>query len=138
MEWMMTLLTGLGLFVLLAPVLALLFTVFVLVPLAHLAPAAAAVARRGFRCPVTKRRVHATFLTAPGVDRPLDVVECSEFDPEPVTCKKGCLALATVKPASSPMVPRYALIADGVACRQDAPHEDGHDADRSRAAAVTA
>jgi hypothetical protein len=128
MEWLMTVLTGLGLFVLLAPVLALLFTFFVLVPLAHLAPAAAAVARSGFRCPVTKRRVRATFLTVPGVDRPLDVVECSEFDPEPVTRKK---------PTLSPMVPRYALIADGAACRQDAPYEDGHDGDRSRAA-VTA
>jgi hypothetical protein len=133
MEWMMTLLTGLGLFVLLAPVLALLFTFLVLVPLAHMSPAATAVARRGFRCPVTKRRVRATFLTAPDVDRPLDVVECSEFDPEPVTCKKGCLTLATVKPAPSPMVPRYALLADGVAFRQDAPHEDGDDADRAKA-----
>jgi hypothetical protein len=128
MEWMMTLATGLGLLILLAPVFALLVTFFVLVPLAHLAPAAVAVARRGFRCPITKRRVRATFLTAPDVDRPLDVLECSEFDPEPVGCKKGCLALATAKPAPSPMVPRYALIADGVACRQDAPQEDAHGA----------
>ena len=125
MESMMTVLTALGVLVLLAPVLALLFTFFVLVPLAHLAPAATAVARRGFRCPITKRWVRATFLTAPGAERPLDVLECSEFEPDAVRCAKGCLAVATTKPAPSPMVPRFALIADGLACREGAPQEGG-------------
>jgi|SRR5215475_1316311 len=117
MGWLTTVATALGVLVLLAPVIALVLTVLVLVPLAHLAPAATALARRGFRCPVTKRRVRATFLTASGVDRPLDVLECSEFDPRPVGCAKACLATAATRPAPSLMVPRYALLADGLAAR---------------------
>lgn len=117
MEWLTTLATALGLLVLLVPVISLLLTLLVLVPLAHLAPAATTLARRGFLCPVTRRRVQATFQTAPGFDRPLDVLECSEFDPRPVRCAKACLTVAAARPAPSPMVPRYALLADGVAPR---------------------
>jgi hypothetical protein len=116
MEWVMTAAAALGLFVLLLPVLVLLGTVFVLVPLAHLAPPPAMVARATFDCPYSRRRVSATFLTVPGQRTPADVVTCSLF-PRGIRCTKPCLGLAATHWAPSPVVPPRALIADGVAPR---------------------
>lgn len=117
MEWLITLVTGLGLLVLLAPLLVMLATVFVLVPLAHLGPAPATVARITFTCPFSRRTVSAAFLSAPGADRPADVLSCSLFGAGAIRCQKGCLALATSYGTPSPMVPRYCLIAGGESYR---------------------
>jgi hypothetical protein len=118
MEWMVTILSGLGLLVLLAPVIMLLLTFFVLVPLAHFVPPASTVSRTSFACPVSKRRVSVAFLGISGVGTPTDVLSCSVFpDGERVRCAKGCLGLAETRRMPSPMVPPYALLADGVASR---------------------
>lgn len=115
-------LTAVILAVLVAPFVIL----FVLVALAHLAPASSALARVTFVCPVRRRRVNATFLTGPGFNHPIDVAECSEFaDPEHVTCAKRCLDVASTRSEPSPMMPRYSLIADGVSLRDSAPARVG-------------
>jgi hypothetical protein len=117
MEWLVTLVTGFAVFVLLAPLLVLLVTVFVLVPLAHLAPRPAMIARSTFECPFSKHKATAEFLTSPDAERPVDVVACSLFAGGPVRCAKGCLALGHAAWAPSPAVPRYALIAGGTTYR---------------------
>lgn len=117
MDTLVTIVSGLGLLIVLSPLLMLLLTAFVLVPLAHLSPRAAAVARASFKCPVTKRRVSAAFVTAPGAEHPSDVLTCSAFPGGAVTCAKGCLEHADTAWEPSPMTPRYALIADGTAVR---------------------
>lgn len=116
MEWVVTAAAALGLLVLLLPLVMLLGTVFVLVPLAHLAPPPTMVARATFDCPYSRRRVSATFLTVPGRRTPGDVVACSLF-PGGIQCRKSCLGLAATHWAPSPMVPPRALLADGVAPR---------------------
>jgi hypothetical protein len=99
---------------LVAPVVILL----VLVALAHLAPSSSMLARLTFVCPLRRRRVDATFVTAPGFDHPIDVAACSEFaDPEHVTCAKRCLDVVSTRSEPSAMTPRYSLIADGVSRR---------------------
>lgn len=117
MDGLILLATGLGLLILLGPLLALVFMVFVLVPLAHLAPAAATVARKSFECPFSRRTVSAAFLTEAGAAHPTEVLECSVFADGRIRCAKGCLALATVGWVPSPMVPRVALIAGDEAWR---------------------
>lgn len=118
MEWVVTVLTGLALAVLLAPLIALLGTIFLLVPLAHLVPKPPMISRASFYCPFSKRVVSVAFLSSPDAERPSDVVSCSVFsDGRGIRCKKGCLGLARTGWAPSPMVPRYSLIADGVALR---------------------
>jgi hypothetical protein len=62
--------------------------------------------------------VSVEFLTAPGSDRPSDVLSCSVFaKPYHVRCKKGCLELAEAGWAPPLTVPRYALLSDGVVLR---------------------
>jgi len=117
MEWLVTILTGLALLVLLAPLLSLFLTVFVLVPLAHLLPHPAMVARASFTCPFSRRQVSAAFLTSPGSPAPSDVLSCSLFGDGEVRCKKGCLDLTESLWERRPVVARYALLADGEAFR---------------------
>ncbi|MBI4636199.1 MAG: hypothetical protein HY727_07595 [Candidatus Rokubacteria bacterium] len=117
MEWVVAIATGLGLLIVLAPLVLLLATVFVLVPLAHLLPPQPTVARTAFDCPFSKRHVRVAFVAAPGADRPSDVLSCSVFMDGRIRCKKGCVALAEPRWAPSPMVSRFALIADGVTYR---------------------
>jgi len=116
MDWILTILTGLALLVLTAPLLMLAVTVFVLVPLAHLAPRPTMIARKTFDCPFSRQRATVEFLTSPDATQPRDVHACSVF-PDGVTCAKGCRHLAAARWAPSPAVPRYALIADGTAYR---------------------
>jgi len=79
------------------------------------------VGRTTFDCPFSLRRVTAAFLAPPGADTPSDVLSCSVFDdPRGIRCKKGCLTLAHSRWKPSPVVPRYSLIAGGVAVRQAA------------------
>lgn len=116
MEWLVTILTGLVLLIVLAPVVSLLGTLFVLVPLAHLAPHPEMLARTSFVCPFSKRRVNVAFLTSPASPTPSDVVSCSLFS-DGVRCQKGCLGMAESAWAGRPVVARYALLADGEAYR---------------------
>ncbi len=100
-----------------APVLLLLTTLLLLVPLALLTPRAPMLARTSFACPVSGRKVTATFLTQPGAAAPADVVACSAF-PGGVRCAKSCLREARTSWTPSPVVARYALLAGGEARRE--------------------
>ena len=120
MEWLGTVLSGLVLAALLVPAALFLLTVFVLVPMAHLMSAPPTVSRTSFRCPVTRRRVNATFLTGAGATRPADVLECSIFPDGEVRCAKGCLDHAEARWAPSTAVARYALLANGEVGRDPA------------------
>ena len=117
MDWVITVIAGLIAAVALAPIAMLVLTLFVLVPLAHLMPRPAMLARRSFECPFSKRRVTATFLASPEAPRPADVVACSRFGDGRVACAKQCLGMAVVGWAPSPMVPPYALLAGDTASR---------------------
>jgi hypothetical protein len=108
---------GVLLFMLLSPLLILFLTLFVLAPLAHLVGPAPSVGRTSFRCPFSGREVSVAFVTAGGEDHPGDVLSCSAFPGGRATCKKACLALSHVGWTPSPMVARYALLADGAAPR---------------------
>lgn len=120
MKWITTVVTALGLLILVLPLLMLLLTAFVLMPLAHLTPRGPTVARASFDCPFARRRVNATFLVAPAADRPTDVLACSIFGDGPVRCSKGCLRLARTPAEPNAMTPRYALLADGESYRDAA------------------
>ena len=117
MDWILMIVAGFGLLLITAPIAMLLLTFFVLVPLAHLMPAPTTLARATFDCPISRKTVNATFVTAPGREEPADVLECSVFGHRTVTCQKKCCAMTSVAWAPSPMVPRFALIADDVAIR---------------------
>ena len=117
MDWILMIVSGFGLLLITAPIAMLLLTFFVLVPLAHLMPAPTTLARATFDCPISKRTVNATFVTAPGREEPADVLACSVFGSRAVACEKKCRAMTSVAWAPSPMVPRFGLIADDVAMR---------------------
>lgn len=105
------------LLILLGPVLLLLVTVFVLVPLALIQARPTTVSRVSFDCPVSHRHVEAAFTTSPTVETPDDVLECSLFGGGPVTCRKGCLAHAVPHWGPPTAFARYALLAGGEAYR---------------------
>jgi hypothetical protein len=119
MDWLVGLLTGLGLLILFAPLISLLVTVFVLAPLAHFFPHPEMVARASFGCPFSKRRVSVAFLTSPGSATPTDVLSCSLFSDGGIRCKKGCLGLAASAWTGRPVVARFALLAGGETYRTD-------------------
>lgn len=123
MEWLDTaaaLLVWLGILILLAPPLMLVLAGAVLLPLAHLVRAPLTLARTSFTCPFKRQLATVTFLTVSGREAPLDVAACSIYGDESVGCQKPCLPLATAQGMPSPMMPRFALLADGAAYR-DAP-----------------
>ena len=117
MDTILTVVAFLVLMLMLAPVAMLALTFFVLVPLAHVMPAAPMLARARFNCPFWRRPVTAAFVTAPGRNRPTDVASCSRFGDGKVTCGKGCLDLTKVGEAPSPLVARFSLLSDGTAPR---------------------
>lgn len=118
MDLIVMLVTGLALLVLLAPLISLLATVFILVPLAHFLPPPAMVARTSFECPYSRRKMNVAFLTEPSSETPSDVLACSVFPDEGgVRCKKMCRELAATGWAPRPVVARFALLADGEASR---------------------
>ena len=117
MDWLLMIVAGFVLMLMVAPLVTLALTLFVLVPLAHLMPPPSTLARRRFDCPFATRTVTATFVTSPVAERPTDVTACSRFGAGKVLCNKECLALTAVGWAPSPIVPRFALIADGTAPR---------------------
>jgi len=116
-DWLATIVTGLGLLILFAPVLMLLLTFFVLVPLAHLVPHPEMIARTSFVCPSSTKAVDVEFLTSTRSSAPADVVSCSLFADGVVRCKKGCLGFAESLWERRPVVARYALLAGGEAYR---------------------
>jgi len=121
MEWIVTVATGIALLVLFLPLIMLLGTFFVLVPLAHLAPAPTMVARASLYCPFARRSASVAFETPASSDTPSDVLTCSLFaDGRGIRCTKGCLRLVRTGWTPSPMVPRFSLIADGVTHRHAA------------------
>ncbi len=113
-----------ALLVVLTPLFMIIVTVLVLVPLAHLAPAAPTLARTSLTCPSLSRRALVAFVTVPGFTTAVDVESCSIHGDRPVRCGKSCLAHAAVTSTSSPMNPRFALVADGVVYA-DAPDAGG-------------
>lgn len=117
MDWLIASVATFVMLVLLSPLLMLLATVFILVPLAHLTPPARMIARSALDCPIARRRVNAEFLTMSNSDRPSDVLACSAFPDGRVLCEKGCLPFAVTRRTSSAVMPRFALIADGTAYR---------------------
>lgn len=119
MEWVSLFVAGLVLVLIAAPVVLLLGTFLVLLPLSLLAPPAPALARASFTCPVTRQPVIAAFVTRAGASRPADVVACSMFT-DGVRCAKGCLGSAHTSWTPSSAVARYALLADGEALREAA------------------
>ncbi len=98
---------------------AVLISMVLLLWLSHyFLPAGPTVARASFDCPFSKRRASVEYLIPTGSDWPSDVLSCSVFPmPEHIRCKKGCLSMAEVGRAPSPMMPRYALLSGGVAKR---------------------
>ena len=118
MDWLLPLAAALVVLALLIPLSLLLGTVLVLGASGWLSAEGPIVSRATFDCPFSKRRANVEFLTPRGSDRPSDVRSCSVFPkPDPIRCKKGCLNMAVAGWAPSPMMPRYALLADGVALR---------------------
>jgi hypothetical protein len=111
MNWIISVVTGAVLLVLLAPILMLGLTVFVLAPLAHLARRPAMVGRSTFDCPFSQRRVRVEFLTSPDSVRPTEVRACSMFPDGRIGCGKGCRDLAETAWTPSAATPRFALIA---------------------------
>jgi hypothetical protein len=120
MEWVGSLMAAAVVLVLVGP-MALLVLGMLAWTLAglFLLPAGPTVIRTTFACPFSRRAVTADFLTPPGEERPVDVLSCTAFrDPRAIRCKKGCLALATLHAVSAPMLPRWSLVAGGVAYRR--------------------
>ena len=111
MDWVVSVVTAVGLLVLFSPLLMLGLTVFVLAPLAHLARRPAMIGRSTFECPFSKRCVSVEFLTSPDATRPTEVRACSMFADGRICCAKGCRDLAESAWTPSPAVPRFALIA---------------------------
>ena len=111
--------------ILFVPVLVLLGAGILLV-FGHLVPDGSTLSRVAFRCPFAKRQATVEFLSPSGSDKPTDVLSCSVFDkPYHVRCKKGCLTMAVTGRTPSPLMPRFALLADGVGYRTGRPADGG-------------
>lgn len=118
MEWIGSVVASLVLLLLVVPVVVAVGSVFLLGAVGWAFSGSPSVARAGFYCPFSKRRVTAAFLTRPGSEEPADVVSCSRFTHAGgVRCEKGCLHLVETGWAASPLAPRYALLSGDVAQR---------------------
>jgi len=118
MEWGGAVMASLVVLLLLGPLAVMVAGALLLSVFAQFLPASPSVARTSFDCPFSRRRVNAAFLSWPGADHPDDVVSCSAFaEPQRIRCKKACLAMAHTASVGTPVVPRFSLIADGVAYR---------------------
>lgn len=135
----LTVTAALVVLLLLLPLAVVLCGVILFGLLGHVS-AAGMVSRTSFDCPFAKRHTSVEFLTEAGSDRPSGVLSCSVFAPKPyhVRCEKACLGVATTGSASSPMMPRYALLADGVAYRIMPAPERLYTPDTPRAGAARA
>ena len=118
MEWIGSMMGSLVVFALLGPVVVLVASVFVVAVVAPFLPASPTLAWSTFACPVKKRDVTAQFELRPGAAAATDVCSCSAFpEARRVQCKKACIEVAQAATASSPMMPRFSLIAGGTAYR---------------------
>ena len=123
MESLLAPTAGVLIVLLIAPLLAV-AGVVLLLTIGHVFPRSPSLSRATFNCPFSKRRATVEFLSSPGAAKPTDVLSCSVFDkPYHVRCKKGCLAMAETGWMPSPLMPRFALLADGVAYRTADPPE---------------
>lgn len=135
MEWMLRFTSGLVVLSLFVPLVVLLggFILFGIV--GHLLPASLIRSRKTFDCPYSNRRATVDFASPLDGKHPSDVLSCSVFaDPSQVRCEKKCLTMTETGWAPSPMMPRYCLLADGVAYRPVAPHPEHAAADVQHAA----
>jgi hypothetical protein len=118
MEWALPLVFVLVVLVFVVPLALLLAAVALLGFVGHFGPGWPVISRATFNCPFSKRRASVEFLTPSGSEKTTDVLSCSVFsEPYQVRCQKGCLELATAGWSPPLTVPRYALLADGVALR---------------------
>ena len=118
MEWIGSVVASFVLFLLVVPLVVAVGSVFLLGAAGWAFSGSPSVARAGFYCPFSKRRVTAAFLTRPGSEQPADVVSCSRFTHKGgIRCQKGCLHLVETGWTASPMAPRYALLSGDVAHR---------------------
>jgi hypothetical protein len=118
MEWALPLVFVAVALVVVLPLALLLAAVALLGFVGHFAAGRPIISRASFNCPVSKRRANVEFLTPTGSEKTTDVLSCSVFaEPYNVRCEKGCIGLATAGWSPPLTVPRYALLADGVALR---------------------
>jgi hypothetical protein len=118
MEWASPLVFALVVLVVVIPLALFLAAVLLLGFAGHFGLRQPIVSRATFDCPFSKRHAGVEFLTALGSAETTDVLSCSVFsDPRRVRCKKGCLELASAGWSPPLTMPRYALLADGVALR---------------------
>ncbi len=118
MEWVLAPMSSLLVVVLAVPAIAAVGVLLLLCAVGHVFPASPTLSRATFHCPFSKRKATVDFLVSPGSGQPSDVLSCSVFPrPYHVRCKKGCLGLAEAGWTASPMIPRFALLADGVGYR---------------------
>jgi len=118
MEWALPLVFVAVALVVVLPLALLLAAVALLGFVGHFGAGRPIISRASFNCPFSKRRANVEFLTPTGSEKTTDVLSCSVFSqPYEIRCKKGCLDLATAGWSPPLTVPRYALLADGVALR---------------------
>ena len=118
MEWAFPLVFALVVLVVVLPFALLLAAVALMGFAGHFGPGRPIISRVTFDCPFSKRQASVEFLTAFGSDQTTDVLSCSVFaDPRRVRCKKDCVKLAVAGWSPPLTMPRYALLADGVALR---------------------
>jgi hypothetical protein len=119
MEWVLTLTSAVVVLCLLGPLVLLLGGLVLFGLVGHLVGSGPGVWRAAFDCPFSRQRASVEFVGETASDHPSDVLSCSVFAPKPyhVRCEKKCVGLAEMRSAQSPMMPRYALLSDGVAYR---------------------
>ena len=118
MEWALPLVFVAVALVVVLPLALLLAAVALFGFAGHFGPRWPVISRATFNCPFSKRRASVEFLTPSGSEKTTDVLSCSVFSqPYEIRCKKGCLELATAGWSPPLTVPRYALLADGIALR---------------------
>jgi hypothetical protein len=126
MEWALPLVFALVVLVFVVPLALLLAAVALLGFAGHFGLGRPVISRATFNCPFSKRQASVEFLTPSDSDETADVLSCSVFSkPHDVRCKKGCVELATAGWSPPLTVPRYALLADGVALRPVGPGHGG-------------
>jgi hypothetical protein len=118
MEWVLAPMSSLLVVILVIPAIVVVGVLLLLRAVGHAFPVNPTLSRVTFNCPFSKRKATVDFLVPPGSGQPSDVLSCSVF-PKPyhVGCEKGCLGLAQTGWTASLMMPRFALLADGVGYR---------------------
>ena len=135
MDWVLRLTSSVVFLLLLAPFAVLLVGLMLFGLVGHLFPRSLIRSKTTFDCPHSNRRATVEFLSSPETGQLSDVLSCSVFsDPYHVTCKKGCLTMTEPGWQPSPMMPRYALLADGIAYRAPGSPEAVSPGDIPRAA----